>query len=56
MQLYMIGRLKSIYKFEEKQVADTLFPKRASAIENLKAVQITMAVKKASAQANKPRI
>ena len=31
MQLYMSGRLKSICKFEEKQVADTLVPKRASA-------------------------
>ena len=27
MQLYMTGRLKSICKFEEKQVADTLVPK-----------------------------
>ena len=31
MQLYMTGRLKSICKFKEKQVADTLIPKRASA-------------------------
>ena len=27
MQLYMSGRLKSICKFKEKQVADTLVPK-----------------------------
>ena len=40
MQLYMIGRLKSICKFKEKQVADTLVPKRASATENIKPVQI----------------
>ena len=36
MQLYMTGRLKSICKFEEKQVADTLIPKRASATANIK--------------------
>ena len=30
MQLYMTGRLKSICKFEEKQVADTTAAKRAS--------------------------
>ena len=35
MQLYMIGRLKSICKFKEKQVADTLVPKRASATVNI---------------------
>ena len=35
-----IGRLKSICKFKEKQVADTLVPKRASATENIKPVQI----------------
>ena len=40
MQLYMTGRLKSICKFEEKQVADVLIPKRASATMNIKAVQI----------------
>jgi len=40
MQLYMSGRLKSICKFEEKQVADTLIPKRASAITNIKGLQI----------------
>ena len=40
MQLYMTGRLKSICKFEEKQVADTLIPKRASATMNIKALQI----------------
>ena len=28
MQLYMTGRLKSICKFEEKQVADTLVKKK----------------------------
>ena len=38
MQLYMTGRLKSICKFEEKQVADTLIPKRASATMNIKAL------------------
>ena len=38
MQLYMTGRLKSICKFEEKQVADTLIPKRASATKNIKAL------------------
>ena len=40
MQLYMPGRLKSICKFEEKQVADTLIPKRASATANIKGLQI----------------
>ena len=40
MQLYMTGRIKSICKFKEKQVADTLIPKRASATMNIKAVQI----------------
>ena len=40
MQLYMPGRLKSICKFEEKQVTDTLIPKRASATMNIKGVQI----------------
>ncbi|WP_371296373.1 hypothetical protein [Ruminococcus sp.] len=34
----MTGRLKSICKFEEKQVADTLIPKRASATMNIKAL------------------
>ena len=38
MQLYMTGRLKSICKFKEKQVADTLIPKRASAAMNIKAL------------------
>ena len=38
--IYMTGRLKSICKFEEKQVADTLVKKRASATENIKALQI----------------
>ena len=36
MQLYMTGRLKSICKFEEKQVADTLVKKRASVTANIK--------------------
>ena len=36
--IYMTGRLKSICKFEEKQVADTLIPKRASATMNIKAL------------------
>ena len=46
MQLYMIDRLKSICKFKEKQVADTLIPKRASATMNIKAVQIHQLSKK----------
>ena len=36
MQLYMIGRLKSICKFKEKQVADTTAAKRASVTANIK--------------------
>ncbi|MEJ8743394.1 hypothetical protein WKT07_08085 [Mediterraneibacter sp. HCN-7094] len=40
MQLYMTGRLKSICKFEEKQVADTLVKKRASTTTNIKGLQI----------------
>ena len=40
MQLYMPGRLKSICKFKEKQVADALVPKRASATANIKVLQI----------------
>ncbi len=40
IQLYMTGRLKSICKFEEKQVADTLIPKRASVTANIKGLQI----------------
>ena len=40
MQLYMTGRLKSICKFEGKQVADTLSKKRASATANIKGLQI----------------
>ena len=46
MQLYMTGRLKSICKFEEKQVADTLVKKRASATENIKVLQIHQLPKK----------
>ena len=46
MQLYMTGRLKSICKFEEKQVADTLIPKRASATANIRSVQIHQLSKK----------
>ena len=46
MQLYMTGRLKSICKFEEKQVADVLISKRASATMNIKAVQIHQLSKK----------
>ena len=38
MQLYMSGRLKSICKFKEKQVADTSATKRASATMNIKVV------------------
>ena len=61
MQLYMTGRLKSICKFKEKQVADTLFPKRVSATANIKPAQIhqladTSVIKRASATVNKPRI
>ena len=40
MQLYMPGRLKSICKFKEKQVADAAATKRASATMNIKALQI----------------
>ena len=40
MQLYMTDRIKSICKFEEKQVADTLVKKRVSATENIKVLQI----------------
>ena len=40
MQLYRSGRLKSICKFKEEQVADTLGKERASATENIKVVQI----------------
>ena len=40
MQLYMTGRLKSICKFKEKQVADTLVKKRASTTANIKGLQI----------------
>ena len=36
----MTGRVKSICKFKEKQVADTLVPKRASATVNIKVLQI----------------
>ena len=37
---------KSICRFKEKQVADTLIPKRASATMNIKAVQIHQLSKK----------
>ena len=47
-----IGRLKSICKFKEKQVADTLVPKRASATANIKPVQIQQLPQRASATAN----
>ena len=36
MQFNMTGGLKSICKFEEKQVADTLVKKRASVTANIK--------------------
>ena len=36
MQLYTTGRIKSICKFEEKQVADIMVKKRASATANIK--------------------
>ena len=45
MQLYMTGRLKSICKFEEKQVADTLVKKRASVTVNIKVLQIQRLLK-----------
>ena len=35
MQLYMTGGVKSICKFKEKQGADTLVAKRASATVNI---------------------
>ena len=35
MQLYMTGRMKSICKFNEKQVADMVSLKRASATVNI---------------------
>ena len=35
MQLYMTGRLKSICKFEEKQVADTLVKKKTMQFSEL---------------------
>ena len=38
--IYIVGRLKSICKFKEKQVADIMDPKRASARVNIKALQI----------------
>ena len=38
--IYMTGRLKSIYKFKKKQVADTSVSKKASATMNIKAAQI----------------
>ena len=40
MQFNMPGRLKSICKFKEKQVADTSATKRASTTMNIKALQI----------------
>ena len=46
MQLYMTGRIKSICKFKEKQVTDTLIPKRASATMNIKTLQIHRLSKK----------
>ena len=46
MQLYMPGRLKSICKLKERQVADTLVPKRASTTANIKVVQIHQLSKK----------
>ena len=52
MQLYMPGRLKSICKFKEKQVADTVGSKRASARVNIKALQIQWLQKRASATVN----
>ena len=46
MQFNMPGRLKSICKFKEKQVADTAATKRASATMNIKALQIHQLSKK----------
>ena len=40
MQFNMPGRLKSICKFKEKQVADTSATKRASTTMNIKVLQI----------------
>ena len=54
MQLYMTGRLKSICKFEEKQVADTLV--KSICNSEYQGIADTSATKRASAQANKPRI
>jgi hypothetical protein len=42
----MIGRLKSICKFKEKQVADTTAAKRASATANIKPAQIQRLLQK----------
>ena len=50
--LYIIGRTKSICKFKEKQVADTVGSKRASARVNIKALQIQWLQKRASATVN----
>ncbi len=50
------GLKKSICDNEYQGGADTSIVKRASAIMNIKAVQIHQLSKKASAQANKPRI
>ena len=46
MQLYMTGRLKSICKFEEKSICNSEY----------QGIADTSATKRASAQANKPRI
>ena len=46
MQLYTTGRIKSICKFEEKQVADIMVKKRASATANIKLAQIHQLSKK----------
>ena len=56
MQLYMTGRLKSICKFEEKQVADYLGLKNSICNNEYQGSADTSVVKKASATANKPRM
>ena len=56
MQLYMTGRLKSICKFNEKQVADYIGLKKGICNNEYQGSADTSVVKKASATANKLRI
>ena len=51
MQLYMTGRLKSICKFKEEQVADASVSKIASATANIKPCRY-IGLKRASTTAN----